>query len=156
MTSPDLQPDDNLLAHLAAALEAADPIPAAARDAAVAAFDLGHLEGELAELVADSAVGPPLVGLRDADTHDRYVEMAASGMIIEIDLPADQPILIGQLDPPGPAQVVVEFAPPGDRVERATLRVDELGRFQGTLQPGSLRLHLVATSGPVTTPWIVR
>ncbi|MEO6628249.1 MAG: hypothetical protein ABIP03_06720 [Aquihabitans sp.] len=156
MTSPDLHQDDNLLAQLAVALEVADPIPAAAIHAAVAAFDLGHLEGELAVLLADSAADSPLVGLRHEGTYDRYVEMEASGMTIEIDLPADQPILIGQLDPAGPAQVIVEFAPPGERVERVTLSVDDLGRFQGSLQPGSLRLHLVAPSGPVTTPWIVR
>lgn len=157
MTSPDLSHDDQLLAALTAALDAADPVTPAAHDAAVAAFDVGHLEGELAELISDTSLDPPLVGVRHDGVSDRAVTFAASGTEIDLELPADQPLIVGQLDPVGPTEIVVEYVVPGAAArERQVLPVDELGRFQGELGRGSLRLHLVTESGPVVTPWILR
>jgi hypothetical protein len=156
MNARDLSDDDALLAVLSDALAEHDPVPEPARAAAMAAFDLGHLEGELAEVLADSAADGPLVGARHEAAFDRFVEFAAGGLRIELDLPAHEPVLVGQLDPPGPSTVRVEFASSGGGVERVSLTVDELGRFQGDLRPGSLRLHVMGPSGPVATPWVVR
>ena len=52
MTTPDLHDDDGLQAALRLALRRTDDVPAEAVDAAVAAFDIGHLDGELAEKLA--------------------------------------------------------------------------------------------------------
>jgi hypothetical protein len=161
MTKPDPAPldlndDDTLMGLLDEALSGGAPIPEAARGAALAAFDLGHLEGELALVVADSAVEGPLVGTRHDSSADRYVEIESTRLRVEIDLPAAEPLVIGQLDPPGADHVVIEFATASGGVERVDSPVDELGRFQADLRPGSMRLHFTTDSGPVATPWIVR
>lgn len=156
MTDYDLHDDDQLLAALGAALAEADPIPEAAHAAALAAFDLGALEGELAEVVADSLLDRPLAGVRHDGDADRYLEVRADALTVEIDLPAHSTVVVGRLDPPGPGQVLVELTSASGAVERVTLPVDELGRFEGDVGPGSLRLHVTTGSGPVTTPWIVR
>lgn len=161
MTHPDpealdLQDDDTLSSLLAAALEVEDPVPDIARQVAVAAFDLGHLEGELAAVVADSAVDAPVLGARHDGIDDRYVELEAPHLRVELDLPAGQALLLGQIDPPGAEHVIVEFASAAGGVERVEAAVDDLGRFQVELRPGSLRMHFAADGGPVVTPWIVR
>lgn len=152
----DLNDDDTLVALLGAALDATDPVPDAARRVAVAAFDLGNLEGELAVVVADSAIDSPLVGARHDASADRFVEIESPHLRVELDLPGTESLVIGQLDPPGADHVIVEFASASGGVERVDVEVDDRGRFQATLRPGSLRLHFTTGSGPVVTPWIVR
>ena len=152
----DLEDDDTLVALLGAALDDEGPVPAVAHSAALAAFDLGHLEGELAQVVADSAVDPQLVGARHDASDDRYVEIESPHLRLELDLPADEALVIGQVDPPGVEGVIIEFATASGGVERVDAEVDDLGRFQTTLRAGSIRLHFTTAAGPVVTPWIVR
>ena len=59
-------PDDRLLAELAAALDAADPVPARVLDAAKESFTWRTIDAELAELVFDSAE-QQLAGVRGID-----------------------------------------------------------------------------------------
>lgn len=152
----DLHDDDTLVALLGVALDERNPIPDAVRAVAVAAFDLGNLEGELAVVVADSAIDAPLAGARHDASTDRYVAIEAKHLRVEIDLPGTEPLVIGQVDPPGPDGVTVEFASAAGGVERFDVVVDDLGRFQAPVRPGSMRLHFATASGPVVTPWIVR
>jgi hypothetical protein len=152
----DLADDDTLVALLGEALDQTRPLPAAARAAALAAFDLGHLEGELARVVADSALDEPLVGARHDSAADRYVEIEAEHVRIEVELPAGQDLLIGQVDPPDVGVVTVELATASGGVERFDVEVDGLGRFRTALGAGTMRLHLTTPEGPVATPWVVR
>jgi hypothetical protein len=151
MTSPDLHDDDQLLAALSSALEAVDPVPEVAVSAAVAAFDLGHLEGELAALVSDSLLDDAALALRHDGDLGRVVTFEASSVLVELDLAPDGRGLVGQIDPVGPTSVDVEVG--GGRQQVA---VDELGRFEARIGPGNLRVHLAGPLGPVVTPWIVR
>lgn len=161
MTSPDpvpvdLSDDDTLVALLSEALDDASPVPEAVRAAALAAFDLGNLEGELALVVADSAVDAPLAGARHDSSADRYVEIESPHLSVELDLPASEALVIGQIDPPGAGQVVIEFATASGGVDRIDVPIDPVGRFQAPLRPGAMRLHFTTDAGPVATPWIVR
>lgn len=156
MTEPGLHDDDELLRLLGGVLAADDPVPSAAVDAALAAFDLARIDGELAELVSDSAAEAPLASVRHGGDDGRIVSFAASALGIDVDLPADQPIVVGQLDPSGPTEVELEVAVPDGRTERVVLPVDDLGRFQGQLPEGAIRLRVVLGGGVVVTPWILR
>ncbi len=155
MTVPNLRDDDDLLAALRRALHDED-VPAAAVDAALAAFDLGRLEGELAEVVHDSAL-QPLAGVRhDGSSPDRVLTLEFAGGTIDLDLPWGTQIVLGQIDPPGPDQVVIESADPSAAAGGERVAVDDLGRFRGHLRPGPFRLHLTNPGGPVATPWITQ
>lgn len=156
----DLDDDETLVALLSDALDDRGSIPDAARRAALAAFDLGHLEGELAQVVADSAVDAPVAGARHESwidrVEDRFVEVESSHLRVEIELSAADAMVIGQIDPPGADRVTVEFSTASDGVDRADVEIDDLGRFQAPLRPGTMRMHFTTPSGPVVTPWIVR
>jgi hypothetical protein len=156
MTELNLNDDDKLVALLAAALGETDSIPPDALAAAMAAFDVGHLEGELAVLLTDTELTGPLAGVRSAVDDGRLVSFTSSMLTIELDLPAYDNVLVGQLDPPGPTEVELEFAPPQGGSERVRLPVDAHGRFGCPLQEGSLRLQVATTAGPVATPWVIR
>ena len=156
----DLNDDDSLLAILSEALDEAATVPEAARRAALAAFDLGHLEGELARVVADSAVDAPLVGARhDAPVDlvdDRFVDIESDHLRVEVELSSADGLVIGQIVSPDADRVTIEFWTAGGGIERVDAPVDELGRFQEPMRPGNMRFHLATPAGPVVTPWIVR
>lgn len=157
MTAPDLHGDDGLEAALRRAMRGHDEAPPEAVAAAVAAFDLGHLEGELAELISDSAVDGTLVGVRDdGPSEDRVLTFGAGSSTIDLDLPGDEEVLLGHLDPPGPTEVVVEVADPAGGSSEQVVPVDDLGRFRWPLEPGSFRVRVRSADGPILTPWISR
>lgn len=151
----DLHDDDTLVELLGAALDDIGSVPAVARFAALAAFDLGHLEGELAKVVTDSAVDGPLAGARLDSFDDRFVAIESSRLRVELDLPVADNVVLGQVDPPGAESVIIEFASVRG-VERIDVAVDSLGRFQARLRPGSMRMHFTTPVGPVVSPWIGR
>ena len=155
MTARDLHDDDDLLALLGEVLADSDPIPPAAIAAAEAAFDVGHLEGELAALVSDSAAAP-LAGVRHAGDDGRLLTFDAQGVSIDLDLPPGGSVVLGQLDPPGPSDLELEFAPTGEPPARVRVAVDDLGRFRIEGHEGRFRLHLTTEHGPVFTPWVER
>ncbi len=148
--TPDLRDDDQLLAVLRAALEEIDRVPDEAVSAAVAAFDLGGVDGELAELITDSLVDEPANGLRHAGDQGRIVAFETPALSLELDFEPGGSSLIGHLDPPGAA---VELEIGG---QRRAVAVDELGRFRVEIGEGRLRFHLVTPGGRVVTPWVTR
>jgi hypothetical protein len=154
--TPDLHDDDELQALLARALRDADEVPDAAVAAALAAFDVGRLDGELARLVSDSG-GRELAGVRhDGAPADRLLSFVWAAGTIEVDLPGDEPVVLGQLDPPDVATVVVEVADPEGPSHEQPVAVDALGRFRLPVGPGAVRLRLDTAAGPVVTSWITR
>jgi hypothetical protein len=154
--TPDLHDDDHLQAALAQALHEPEEVPDAAVAAALAAFDVGRLEGELARLVSDSA-GRELSGVRhDGEATDRLVCFASSACTFELDLPVDEDVLLGQLDPPDLGSVVVEIAEPDGAGQVEEVVVDDLGRFRVAIGAGTVRIRVTTATGAVVTPWITR
>lgn len=157
MNGRELHDDDDLLALLGDALDVTDPVPARALGAATAAFDLANVDGELAELVADEA-GAATAGVRHEGIGERALSFAWSDLALDVELPPGAGRLLGQLDPPGPSEVEVELlgARNAGYTGRTVLEVDELGRFDGPVGRGPVRLHVLTAERRLTTPWITR
>jgi hypothetical protein len=145
--------DDQLLARLAAALEAADPVPDAVMAAARASFTWFTVDAELAALVFDSATEQP-VGVRATETA-RQMTFRTPAMEIELVILTDATRrLVGQLVPPRTAGIELHH-------ERGPMRVqaDASGRFAFDEVPaGSIRLICRFEGderGVVTTEWVL-
>src|SRR5215831_15897942 len=141
--------DDQLLALLGEVLDADDPVPAAAVDAARAA-DLGRLDAELADLVYDSLVDerPAGAGVRAEPGDDvRSLTFVAGGRTVEVDLRDDE--LVGRVSPAAGAALELD-QPAG----RQALPTDDRGRFRAPVVPGPVRLRVTGPDGAATTPWI--
>lgn len=144
--------DEQLLRRLAAAFDAADPLPEAVVAAAKASFTWRTIDAELAALVFDSAA-EELVGVRSAAA-TRQMTFRTPGVEIELAL-ATEPNrrLIGQLVPPQTAEVELHHE---DGVW--TAQADSLGRFSLQDVPtGSVRLtcRLTDASATVQTEWMI-
>ncbi len=143
------EPDDRLLAELAAALDAVDPIPERFIEAAKASFTWRTIDTELAELVFDSAEAG-LVGVRGVDG-TRQVTFQAPGFEIEVAIISDGARrLVGQVVPAHPGRVELCY---GD--DSKTTEADSLGRFSFDDVPlGPIRLKLELEDGAVVqTAW---
>lgn len=143
--------DDQVLAKLSEALEAADPMPESVLEAAKAVFTWRTIDAELASLVFDSAA-EDLVGVRNVEA-TRQLTFRTPGVEIElVVLSETSRRIVGQLVPPQAAEIVLHHEE-GTR----TVRTDGLGRF--TLQEvaaGPIRLvcRLEDESGAVIqTEW---
>jgi hypothetical protein len=151
-TPEDLRDDERLLVALGHALDAHEPVPEDAVATAVAAFDLGRADTELAELVFDSLVDEPLVAMRHEGSEARSLGFVAHGYRVEVELIEEEAVLLGQLEPARAAEVSLETAGGLRHGE-----VDDLGRFRFEAARGSLRLRLTIGEGEghvVLTPWI--
>lgn len=147
----DLADDDRLLAHLAAALDELDPVPADALATARAAAGLDRADAALAELVYDSLADAGAVAMRsDTLVEARGLGFVAGGYRLDVELLDDGRVVLGQLDPAGPAEVAVET-----QAGTTTTTADDLGRFRFGPVHGPLRLRVTTDSGVVVlTPWI--
>jgi hypothetical protein len=154
----DNSPHDNdLLAALAAAIAAAQPMPASIVELGRAAWDARALDAEFAELVGDSLMDEELAegyAIRGGGSQPRMLSFAAGDVAIELELgPAagGAQHIVGQLLPPGPAAIVLE------REDGSTEHVeaDEDGRFElAGATPGPARLQVLRTpDGPLTSAW---
>lgn len=147
----DHMTDEQLLAKLAAALDAADPVPEAILETARASFTWRTIDAELASLVFDSAA-EELVGVRSAET-SRQMTFRSPGVEIELVVVSETSRrIIGQLVPPQEAEVTLHHG-----VEARTVRSDSLGRFAfHNVRSGSVRItcQLEDDSGAVVqTEW---
>ncbi len=147
----DLHDDDALVAALAQALDRLDPVPADARDAAVAVFDLGQLDDELATLVADSLLDAGPAVRHDDGPEPRQLSFTTEHLSLEIELGVDGQTLMGAVSPAAVVDVVSE-GPSGSLVTRS----DELGRFRLALGRGWCRLRVRSPIASLVTPVIVR
>ncbi len=115
--------DDQILAMLRRALEAADPVPETARRAARAAFTWRSIDAELAELVYDSAE-EDVAGVRGTETA-RQVAFRAPGVEVEVMVThSGGRRIVGQLVPPQSARIELQ-TPDGNQITGT----DTLGRF---------------------------
>ena len=146
---PDLHDDDQLVAHLAAALDGAEAVPDDAVQAAYAAIELDTLHEELAALVFDSADESALAAMRAVDFETRLLSFVNDHLTLDVELHADGITIVGQLTPPGDRSLDVE------RIDGSSIpaEVDEYGRFRADVPSGAIRLRVV---GRLVTPWISR
>jgi hypothetical protein len=114
--------DDNIEAALRAVLAAVDRVPEAVLAAANAAIGWRDLDADLALLTSESGLG--LSHLRGGPP--RLLTFRSGQQVIELEVSsaAGATRLLGQLDPPAAADVIIESAQ-GSRSARA----DSRGRF---------------------------
>jgi hypothetical protein len=145
--------DHQLLARLAAALDAYDPLPEAVITAAKETFTWRTIDAELASLVFDSAA-EDLAGLRSSDA-TRQMTFRTPGVEIELVVVSETSRrLVGQLVPPQTAEVMLHH-----ENDTRTAQSDSLGRFTFHDVPtGSVRLtcRLAGDDGAVVqTEWTI-
>lgn len=151
-------PDAELMNELRSILERVDPPPAEISEFAKAALGWRRLDGELAELLADSALETEATALaRSGSTGGRWLTFRAEGLAIDVQIETDGEVrtLLGQLAPP-PAAAAIEVQA-GDGTVTATADADSLGRFRLTLESGGrLRLRVLRPDPPeppIETSW---
>jgi hypothetical protein len=146
--------DDDLIDELRRLVGQVDPVPRQVREAARLALATRHLDGALAELVADSAAmdgGAGFQPVRSAVTGDRVLLFEGGGVRVDAEVVPDGErfTLYGQFAA-GPAECALEF--PDGRRQR--VEVDELGRFLvGGVPAGPVRLRS-AGAAEVVTSWV--
>ncbi len=142
--------DDALLAEMAAALRSAGPPSETMIAGARAAFAWRTVDEELAALSYDSRQDD-LVAVRGADDEAPTLVYEASALAVELQLL--DTVLLGQLVPAGPGEVVVLAA----EGEVARADTDALGCFRlpvtGT---APLRLRCTTPQATLLTDWITR
>ncbi len=145
---------EELLQLLASVAARVDPVPPEVVDAAVGCFKWRSIDAELAELLFDSdRGGDRLVGVRSPGG-SRQLTFEAPHLVVEleVDLHA-QPQLVGQLVPPGPAEV--EIRSPDTAM---VVKADEFGRFWADrLDGGAMSLRILPSGSgddPAATPWV--
>lgn len=146
---PQSMTDDELCTMLASVLHTAEPIPAAAVDAAYAAIEMDMLSEELAVLAFDSALAGALVEMRSTEAEVRLLSFVNDHLTVDLELHADGRTIIGQVSPPTGQPLQVE-SEDGSVMEVA---IDEFGRFRMTAPSGAIRLRAI---GLLVTPWITR
>ena len=143
--------DNQLLAELADALDAVDPVPEAVLEAAKSVFTWRTIDAELASLVFDSAEEEQ-VGVRSAEA-TRQLTFRTPGVEIElVVLSETSRRIVGQLVPPQAAEIELHHEG-GSRVVQS----DGLGRFTlHDVPAGAIRLlcRLEDESGAIIqTEW---
>jgi len=150
--------DDALLEWLRKVAAEADPVPEEVAAAAREAIRLKDLDGQLAELVADSAstdseydtvrrAGPEI-------TEERLLSFEGGEVRVELDIsPSEDGLtIIGQLIGASAEGCALEYSD-GNREQ---VQLDELGRFLlDGRQRGPMRIRCRSVRGsPVVTSWV--
>ncbi|MEV0802346.1 hypothetical protein AB0I34_31930 [Kribbella sp. NPDC050281] len=147
--------DDALLAWLKRVAAEADPMPGDITAAAREAIGLHDLDGQLAELIADSAGSTPEYdAVRRTEASDRLLSFEGGGVRVELEIVPDDGELtvIGQVIGASPEGCELEY---GDG-RRETLPLDDLGRFLvDRRRSGPVRIRCRSVDGsPVITSWV--
>ena len=147
--------DDALLAWLKRVAAEADPMPGDITAAAHEAIGLYDLDGQLAELIADSAGSTPEYdAVRRTETADRLLSFEGGGVRVELEIVPDDAELtvIGQVLGASPEGCELEY---GDG-RREPLPLDDLGRFLvDRRRSGPVRIRCRSVDGsPVITSWV--
>jgi hypothetical protein len=145
--------EQRLLDDLARLVRERDPAPAELLEAARQNFTWRTIDAELAELVTDSEQPQGAALIRSTIASVRLLAFATENLRLDLEVLAEGSLrrLVGELDPGGPARVVVEYA--GGALTEDT---DDFGRFLICRVPGGLvRLRCQPRSGrPLLTPWL--
>jgi hypothetical protein len=106
-----------------------------------------HLEG-VAALTFDSRL-EPVRGLRSGPGQPRVLIFTATHLSLELEVMAD--LVVGQIVPPGPGEVVVE-TPDGSSFR---IEADDIGLFDfAGLPRGQVRLRCQTPDGNLVTDWV--
>lgn len=141
--------DDVLLAALRAAAADREPVPEDVLAAARAAFSWRLIDGELAELVGDSALELALAGTRGGQDSRLVTFEVPGGTALELEATrvGGSIRLIGQVVPGRPGTADVEHTGGSVAVE-----IDEIGRFAAHgIAPGPMRVKLRLMTPGATT-----
>jgi hypothetical protein len=104
--------------------------------------------GALASLTFDSAV-ESVRGLRSESGQPRVLIFTAAHLSLELEVMAD--LVVGQIVPPGPGEIVVE-TPDGTTFRT---EADDIGLFDFSGLPrGQLRLRCETPDGNLVTDWV--
>jgi hypothetical protein len=141
--------DERWLAELREALREAGQVPQHVLEAGYSAYAWRTIAVELAELTYDSRMeDPALSGARSQEAPLRALTFASSSLTIELQV--EPPVLLGQLVPPQPGEIVVTLRDGTVRTEP----VDALGCFAIEPIPTvPFRLELTGEQS-VATSWI--
>ena len=102
----------------------------------------------LASLTFDSAL-EPVRGLRSGSGQPRVLIFTAARLSLELEVMAD--LVVGQIVPPGPGEVVVE-TPDGTTFR---IEADDIGLFDfAGLPRGQVRLRCETPDGNLVTDWV--
>jgi hypothetical protein len=144
--------DDEILAMLAQAQQAADSVPRNFIEIGKATYAWRDIDAELAELTYDSALEEAhlTARMRAERAHLRALTFTSTALTIEIEI-TDEAVL-GQVIPLQAGEVEVN-TPAGTA---GTALIDNIGCFAIRPIPGgSFRLHCRTTSGTcVSTSWV--
>jgi hypothetical protein len=151
--SADSGLDDQLIADLRQVVGVVDPVPEGVFAAARAAIVTRDLDGELAELVADTGTRVPAGSVRGG-TPRRLLSFACGEVQIDLEVTvgSDRIVgIIGQLSGGTNDDCVLEY-PAG----RQPVSLDSLGRFAVTgARGGPVRVRCRSAAGErVTTSWV--
>lgn len=148
--------DVRLLAALRQVAGTADPVPVAVVRAARESLTWRSIDAELAELAYDSLLDDALLVGTRSDATPRSLTFEAADLVVEVEVvdAGAQRRLLGQVVPPGPADIQVRHSGGMIRVP-----ADEVGRFSAAgvaAGPVSLRCLVVGhEDAAVETPWVV-
>ncbi len=154
--------DDRVLAVLAAAFDDVDATPAAAIDAAIAAFGFRDLDAQLADLVTDSWDAERSLALRAEPSDVRFLGFRRDGLTLDVELHPDGSV-VGQLLADAPTGTAADSTadataalPTELHVEErdgrvTTVALDARGRFREALTARVVRLRC---PGRLVTPWL--
>lgn len=148
MSPHDTGPDDALERELREAAAVLDPVPPELLHAAVDAFTARTMDDELATLAFDSLDGAGTVrgddGPRVASFHT-----GEAGVDVEITVSAGGARVVGQVMPPGAAEVELRGRRP------VTVTADVMGRFScDHVAAGPFSLRCRAGGLTLVTEWI--
>jgi len=144
--------------RLRTVIDRADPVPLTVTEFAKAALGWRRLDGELAELLADSAFDSDLAALTRSDGDgSRWLTFRTDELTIEVEVRSEGEtrLLLGQLTPSAAALVGVQS---GDGDLLAETETDQHGRFRLTVETtGRIRFRVLRREpeqAPVETSWL--
>lgn len=151
--------DDVLLSELQGALATLDPVPGHVVAAAKACLTWRHVDAELAELVADTAIQPAdaaRTGSQESGnaTAPRLLTFEAPGLTVEVEVTEQgrQRRLQGQLVPPGSAEIEVRWQ--GGSISSQANSTGLFAAGPVPAGPVSIACDRHGGAGPVVTSWL--
>ncbi len=144
--------DDRVVAVVSAAFDGVGAAPAAAVDAAIAAFAFRDLDALLAELVTDSWDAERSLAMRAEPSDVRFLGFRRDGLSLDVELHPDGS-LVGQLlaGDEDAAVPVAELHVESRDGTVAAVAIDARGRFHERLTARVVRLRC---PGRLVTPWL--
>jgi hypothetical protein len=140
--------DDPLFEDLADAMSGIAQVAESVARKGEAAFTWRSVDADLllASLTFDSSLDA--VAERRSDTRGtRVLVFHSSPLVLELEVTSDQ--IMGQLDPPAAADIVLESADATTRFE-----ADDLGFFVAPRPRGPVRLRCETASARLVTDWV--